>query len=114
VAFAAWAVRLTKGPTPASSGPEPAGQPSLRLLLRGGWLRPLMLSVSRCITHLFMFTKYEDSFDEIAADPARRRIAIADISRRRTIVGWCAVVMSICAIIPAGIPERCAEYLPRL
>jgi hypothetical protein len=48
-----------------------------------------------------MFKRQDDAFDEIAADPIRRRAKIADLSKRRAIVFWCAVVISVCAI--AGI-----------
>ncbi len=45
-----------------------------------------------------MFTKFDKWFAETAADPARRRAAIADYSKRRTILFWCAVASSLCAL----------------
>ena len=45
-----------------------------------------------------MFTKSDIRFEEMAADPARRRAAIADLSRRRTWIFWCVMVAFIGAI----------------
>jgi len=45
-----------------------------------------------------MFTEQDAEFDEITADPIRRRANIADLSKRRTVISWCAVVISISAI----------------
>jgi hypothetical protein len=45
-----------------------------------------------------MFTKFDKWFAETAADPARRRAAIADYSKRRTLLFWCAVASSVCAL----------------
>jgi hypothetical protein len=44
-----------------------------------------------------MFTKYTKWFEETAADPVRRRAAIADYSKRRTILICCALVATVCA-----------------
>jgi hypothetical protein len=46
-----------------------------------------------------MFKKYDEQFERTAADPIRRRAAIGDLSRRRTILFWCALVISACAIV---------------
>jgi hypothetical protein len=46
-----------------------------------------------------MFKKEDEKFDEIAADPIRRRSAIADRSWRRTLIGSCAWVTSIAALV---------------
>jgi hypothetical protein len=45
-----------------------------------------------------MFTKYNKWFEETAADPARRRAAIADFSKRRTILFCCALMSTICTL----------------
>jgi|ERR1039457_2182458 hypothetical protein len=46
-----------------------------------------------------MNTKSNKWFEETAADPARRRAAIGDMSKRCTILFWCAMVISACVII---------------
>ena len=46
-----------------------------------------------------MFTKHDEEFAEIAADPARRRAAIADFSKRRTLIFWCASFVSLLAFV---------------
>ena len=46
-----------------------------------------------------MFTKQDNEFDEMAADPIRRRAKIADLSWRRALIFWCGMVMAVCAII---------------
>jgi hypothetical protein len=46
-----------------------------------------------------MFKKQDDDFDEMAADPIRRRKKIADLSKRRVLIGCCAMVISICAVV---------------
>ena len=53
-----------------------------------------------------MFTKFDKWFEETAADPARRRAAIADYSRRRIILFWCAVLSSVCAIAIFLVPSH--------
>jgi hypothetical protein len=45
-----------------------------------------------------MFKKQDEEFDEIAADPIRRRAKIADLSKRRIIFFWSAIIMSIAVI----------------
>jgi len=45
-----------------------------------------------------MFTKQDTEFDEMAADPIRRRARITDLSWRRTLIFWCAMVMAVAAI----------------
>jgi hypothetical protein len=42
----------------------------------------------------FMFTKYNKWFEQTAADPARRRAAIADFTRRRAILFCSALVIT--------------------
>ena len=37
----------------------------------------------------------------MAADPGRRRAAIADLSKRRTILFWCATLITVCAVLSA-------------
>ena len=46
-----------------------------------------------------MFAKQDAEFDKIAADPIRRRAAIADFSKRRSIIGICAMVISACVVL---------------
>jgi threonine/homoserine/homoserine lactone efflux protein len=45
-----------------------------------------------------MFTKYDEEFSETAADPMRRLAAITDLTNRRTILFWCACVISLVTI----------------
>jgi len=45
-----------------------------------------------------MFTKSDLSFDEIAADPVRRRAKIVELSRSRTLFFWCFITASIGAL----------------
>jgi threonine/homoserine/homoserine lactone efflux protein len=45
-----------------------------------------------------MFTKFDKRFEQTAAEPARRRAAIADLSKLRTIFFWLAIAMSVIAI----------------
>jgi hypothetical protein len=40
-----------------------------------------------------MFTKQDERFDQMTFDPTLRRAKIADLSMRRTIIFWCAIVM---------------------
>jgi hypothetical protein len=53
--------------------------------------------VRRLTHHIIMDTKYNKWFEETAADPVRRRAAIADFSKQRTILFCCALVMTACA-----------------
>lgn len=46
-----------------------------------------------------MFTKEDKHFEEMAVAPVRRRAAIADLSRRRSIIGICAMVFTVVAIL---------------
>ena len=46
-----------------------------------------------------MVTKYNKWFEMTAADPVLRREAIADYSKRRTILFCCALVSSACALM---------------
>ena len=45
-----------------------------------------------------MFTKQNLKFEETAADPMRRAVAIADLSNRRAILFWCACVVTLAAV----------------
>jgi hypothetical protein len=45
-----------------------------------------------------MNTKYNKWFEETAADPVRRRAAIADLSQQRVILFCCALVITACAV----------------
>ncbi len=42
-----------------------------------------------------MFTKQYEKFDQMAADPVRRREGIADLSWRCNVLFWCAVVVTL-------------------
>jgi hypothetical protein len=42
-----------------------------------------------------MFRESDERFAQLAADPERRRSAIRDLSRRRTVIFWCAIVASL-------------------
>jgi len=44
-----------------------------------------------------MFTKHDERFDQMTFDPTLRRATIAALSKRRTIIFWCAIVMTVCA-----------------
>ncbi len=46
-----------------------------------------------------MFARQDEQFDRMAADPARRRAGIADLSLRRSVLFCCAVVMTLCALM---------------
>ena len=58
-----------------------------------------------------MFTKHDDEFAEIAADPARRHAAIADFSRLRTKLFWCASFVSLCAVASILVSESTGVVL---
>jgi hypothetical protein len=45
-----------------------------------------------------MYTKDDKLFEQTAADPVSRRAAIAALSKRHTLIFWCAMVMSVCAL----------------
>ena len=47
--------------------------------------------------HTFMNTKYKAWFEETAADPVRRRAAIADFTKQRALLICCALVASAAA-----------------
>ena len=42
-----------------------------------------------------MFTKQDEKFAETAADPVRRVAAITDLTSRRTILFWCALLITL-------------------
>ena len=46
-----------------------------------------------------MFKRYDEQFERTAADPLRRRATIGDLSQRRTVLFWCALVTSVCGIV---------------
>ena len=46
-----------------------------------------------------MFTKQDEQFDEMVADRARRREGINGLSWRRTMFLWCAMVMTLLALV---------------
>ena len=54
-----------------------------------------------------MFAKQDRQFDEMAADPERRRSGIAAFTSRRNLIFWCAMVVSLLALagflIPGGL-----------
>jgi hypothetical protein len=45
-----------------------------------------------------MNTEYNKRFEETAADPVRRRAAIADFSKQRTLLICCALVATVATI----------------
>ena len=45
-----------------------------------------------------MNTKYNQWFEQAAADPSRRRVAIADYTKRRAILFCCASLITGCAL----------------
>jgi hypothetical protein len=53
-----------------------------------------------------MNTKYKAWFEQTAADPARRRVAIADFTKRRAILFCCALVITGCAVAMAFTATR--------
>ena len=55
-----------------------------------------------------MFTRQDHNFDQIAADPVRRREGIASLSVRRNVMFWCAVVMTLCAFTTFFLSVRSA------
>lgn len=52
-----------------------------------------------------MFTKQDDKLTEIAVGPVRRRVAIAELSQRRTRCSWVAMSM-FTAVFLVGWSER--------
>jgi hypothetical protein len=48
-----------------------------------------------------MFKKQDEEFDEMIADPVRRRAKIADLSWRRTCIGVCAIGFTVCTVASA-------------
>ena len=53
-----------------------------------------------------MNAKYNKWFEAIAADPVRRRAAIADFTRQRAILFCCALAMTACAVAMCFTPVR--------
>jgi hypothetical protein len=43
-----------------------------------------------------MFTKYNNWLARTAADPALRRVAIADLTKRRAVLFRCAAIVNLC------------------
>ena len=56
-----------------------------------------------------MFTKQDEQFDQMAADPLRRREGIAGLSRRRNMMFWCAAIMTLCALATFFLSLRTAR-----
>jgi len=56
-----------------------------------------------------MNTKYTKWFEQTAADPARRRVAIADYTKRRAILFCCALIITGCAVAMAFTTTRHAS-----
>lgn len=50
-------------------------------------------------SHKVMFTKQDERFDATVADPIRRRAKIADLSKRRNLIGCCAIVIVVCVVV---------------
>jgi hypothetical protein len=46
-----------------------------------------------------MFKKQDEEFDRMAVDPVRRRTKIAELTWRRTLIGSCAFVMMLAALV---------------
>ena len=46
-----------------------------------------------------MFTKHDERFAELAAEPRRRAAAIRNLSRVRTIMFWCACLSTLGAVV---------------
>jgi hypothetical protein len=46
-----------------------------------------------------MFTKQDKEFDEMVTDPARRRAGIVGFTLRRNTICWCAVGMTLLALV---------------
>ena len=45
--------------------------------------------------HHFLFTKSDEQFDQLVTDPERRRTAIADRSKIRAALFWCASLITL-------------------
>jgi hypothetical protein len=60
-----------------------------------------LLDVRPILYQTFMNTKYKRWFEQTAADPARRRVAIADFTKRRAIFFCCALIVTGCAVVMA-------------
>jgi hypothetical protein len=50
-----------------------------------------------------------EQFDHIAADPARRQTGITGLSSRRKLMFWCAVGMTLCALVTFFMSLRSAR-----
>ncbi len=46
-----------------------------------------------------MFAKIDAEFDEMLADPVRRRAKIVSLTKRRTVIFICATVIAICTVL---------------
>jgi nitrate/nitrite transporter NarK len=53
-----------------------------------------------------MNTKFNKWFEQAATDPTHRRVAIADLTKQRTILFYCAVAITVCALIICFTPTR--------
>ena len=80
----------------AAAGVQPQGIPPCRT---SGLREPERLHPRWWWIPCLMFKRYDEQFERTAADPLRRRVAIGDLSQRRTILFWCALVIFVCAIV---------------
>jgi uncharacterized membrane protein len=55
-----------------------------------------------------MFKKQDDDFDEMVADPIRRRAQIASLSKRRTIIFICALLLVVFATLGVWLGSKAA------
>ncbi len=56
--------------------------------------------------HTFMNSKYNKWFEQAAADPAHRRVAIAGFTRQRAILFCCAVLVTVCDLLICLAPTH--------
>jgi hypothetical protein len=55
-------------------------------------------------------TKYDKRFSATAADPGRRRAAIVSLSRSRTILFWCATVLTLFTLAVSIFGSRAPSF----
>jgi hypothetical protein len=46
-----------------------------------------------------MFSEKDKQFDQMAADPVRRREGIAELSQRRNLTFWVTLILTGCALV---------------
>ena len=76
-------------------------QSGRRPCFRVGYRREMItitLTPRQVVLLKLMFKKIDEEFDEMAADPTRRREGIARITLRRDVMCWCAVGMTLIAL----------------